>query len=88
LNAAEAIALAAARGVNLVAAVRRMKRCDWPGNTVIVEPGEAVPPDAAVCPRCGRPHVLVVREEVVQVDDDGRPRPLPAGASGIPKEAT
>jgi hypothetical protein len=39
-------------------------RCDGP-TTVIVGPDEPIPPGPGGCPLCGRDHVLVITEEVV-----------------------
>jgi hypothetical protein len=73
----------------LKAALRRLERklgprcepgtCDWPYNTVIIEPGETVPDDALCCPRCGEPHVLVLHHVVVEANYRGPG--IPGGAS-------
>lgn len=35
------------------------------GTTLIVGPGDRVPDNAARCPMCGEPHVLVIEEVIV-----------------------
>jgi hypothetical protein len=36
------------------------------------EPEPAVPPDAECCPKCGEPHVHVIREVIVTRGPDGQ----------------
>jgi hypothetical protein len=50
---------------------QRNGRPDGPcpgGTTVIVEPGAPTPEDAATCPICGQPHVLIVEEVIVEAE--------------------
>jgi hypothetical protein len=54
---------------------------DCPGGTTLIlshlegEAPPAVPADAPCCPRCGEPHVLVIKEVIVTARgaDDGTP---------------
>ena len=45
------------------------------GPTVLIDPGEPVPADAARCPYCGGVHICELIEEIVEPSDGGSHTP-------------